>query len=159
MTKLGIVFAMFIGVGAGCGGSQKAGPQAPTQESRCTAATDHMGTWMAATLTAAGETAAAGKVPDMTAGMYRTCVADVWSDAALTCTTSASSDHEMGACQQHFTQAQLDAIKANIDGIMGEATGAGMQYKGGEEEDTWEGGGSRGGDPCGDGADPCGGGE
>jgi len=50
--------------------------------------------------------------------METRCVADHWSDAAITCLKAAQSQGDLKACDQHLTSTQRDAVKRDSQDAM-----------------------------------------
>lgn len=50
--------------------------------------------------------------------METRCVADHWSDAAITCLQAASNQSDLKACDRHLTATQRDAIKRDSQDAM-----------------------------------------
>lgn len=152
MNKLGMA-VLIAGALVGCGGAQKG---SSTKDACMTAATN-VGSIFKREM--GGEVQGIDEaLPKIQQVFADHCVADKWSPDAIACIGGAADHVGLDACEPKITKAQQDAIKADMEGVLG-----GMKGMGGDEATQAAPGGGEGGGgaPDGDGAtsDPCGGGE
>lgn len=152
---VGVALALALAAAVGCGGSQKSGGAA--KQSCATAAANARAQVKAAAIASGEEDAAAMSDqvgPLLERVMAERCAADAWPAAVIDCVATAT-DKTMEACTDQLTEAQRDAVGAQMD----------RELNAGAAESVAPGGGAGAtggsGDPCGggEGADPCGGGE
>ena len=102
---------------AACGGAQKKSSAAAA--AACGAA----GANTAHLLAAAAPQAPATMTADIGGAIERHCRADAWTPEAQACIAKAADDNAMDVCDPLLTQAQKDAVGAEIGEIVGKAMG------------------------------------